>query len=57
MTESERISDWCRSYKASPPSYRAEALRAVWLNERQVFNGVVRALKLDLPKLMEDMDG
>ena len=55
MTESERIADWCRSYKAAVPSYKAEALRAVWLNERQSFNGVVNALKLDLAKLMAEM--
>lgn len=42
-------------YKASVPSYRAEALRAVWINERQSFNGVVNALKLDLPTLMAQM--
>ena len=55
MTESERIADWVRSYRASPPSYKAESLRAVWINERPLFNGVVSALKLDLAKLMADM--
>ena len=55
MTESERIADWCRAYKAAVPSYKAEALRAVWINERQSFNGVVNALKLDLAKLMQEM--
>ena len=55
MTESERISDWCRAYRAAVPSYKAEALRAVWINERPIFNGVVRALKLDLPTLMAEM--
>ena len=55
MTEAERIADWCRSYKAAVPSYKAEALRAVWINERQSFNGVVNALKLDLPTLMAQM--
>ena len=55
MTENERIADWCRSYKAAVPSYKAEALRAVWINERPIFNGVVNALKLDLAKLMAEM--
>ena len=55
MTEAERIADWVRSYKAAVPSYRAEALRAVWINERQAFNGVVNSLKLDLAKLMQEM--
>ena len=55
MTEVERIAEWTRSYKAAVPSYKAEALRAVWINERQSFNGVVNALKLDLAKLMQEM--
>ena len=55
MTESERISDWCRAYRAAVPSYKAESLRSVWLSDRQLFNGVVNALKLDLAKLMGDM--
>ena len=55
MTESERIAEWTRSYRASVPSYRAESLRAVWINERPLFNGVVSALKLDLAKLMQEM--
>ena len=55
MTEAERIAEWCRAYKAAVPSYKAEALRAVWINERQSFNGVVSALKLDLPTLMAQM--
>lgn len=55
MTENERIQDWARSYRAAVPSYKAEALRAVWINERPIFNGVVNALKLDLAKLMGDM--
>ena len=55
MTESERIQEWIRYYRAAVPSYRAEALRAVWLNERQSFNGVVSALKLDLAGLMAQM--
>ena len=55
MTEAERIADWCRAYKAAVPSYKAEALRAVWLNERPIFNKVVDTLKLDLAKLMAEM--
>ena len=55
MTESERISDWCRSYKAAVPSYKAESLRSVWLSDRQLFTGVVNALKLDLAGLMAQM--
>ena len=55
MTESERIADWCRSYKEAVPSYKAEALRSVWINERPIFNGVVNSLKLDLAKLMAEM--
>ena len=55
MTETERIAEWVRSYRASPPSYKAESLRAVWINERPIFNSVVSALKLDLAKLMQEM--
>ena len=55
MTESERIADWCRFYKAAVPSYRAEALRSVWVNERPIFNKVVDTLKLDLAKLMQEI--
>ena len=55
MTESERIAEWVRFYKAAVPSYKAESLRSVWLSDRQLFNGVVNALKLDLAKLMAEM--
>ena len=55
MNESERIPDWCRSYRAAVPSYKSEALRAVWINERPIFNKVVDTLKLDLAKLMQEM--
>lgn len=55
MTESERIADWVRWYQASVPSYKAHALQAVWRNDRQLFNGVISKLKLDLGKLMQEM--
>ena len=55
MTESERIAEWVRFYKAAVPSYKAESLRSVWLSDRQLFNGVVNALKLDLAGLMREM--
>jgi len=55
MTENERIQDWARMYRAAVPSYKAEALRAVWINDQKLFRNVVAVLKLDLNKLMEDM--
>lgn len=55
MSDTEKISDWCRWYEASDATYKAWALQAVWRNEKKLFHAVVTKLNLTLEKLCEDM--
>lgn len=48
MNEAERIAEWARFFKASQPSYRANALLAVFENGgEKMLSDVCKALKLN----------
>lgn len=55
MTRAERIDEWVRFYKASQPSYKAEALVAVEKNTPELLSDVIKKLGLTLERLIEDM--